>query len=106
LPDKIVDDEAKGKKIDFNFKSNTTREENAITLFNRRPISLNEGNYRVSYDPIDAKVPGPDIKDIPKHVPRSRLFHVAPCAIEKTDCNLPNRKKARLDNAQAFNSAI
>jgi hypothetical protein len=60
----------------------------------------------VSYDPIDAKIPGPALKDWPKNVPRSRLFHVATCAIEKAECNIGNRKKARLENAQAFNSAI
>jgi len=63
LPERVEDRATKKNKADWNFKSNLTREDNAVALFNRRPISLNEGNYRVSYDPIDAKIPGPDLKE-------------------------------------------
>ena len=53
----------------------------------------------MSYDPIDAKVPGPDLQEQPKNIPKSRLFHIAPCVKEKADCTVGNRKKARLENA-------
>ena len=63
LPEKNEDRATRKHKADWNFKSLVTREENSMSLFNRRPISLNEGNYRVSYDPIDVKIPGPDLQE-------------------------------------------
>jgi hypothetical protein len=61
LPERVEDRATRKQKVDWTFKSNNDRENNAVALFNRRPISLNEGNYRVSYDPIDAKVPAPSL---------------------------------------------
>lgn len=75
-------------------------------MLNRRPVSLNEGNYRVSYDPVDPKVATPSLKDKPKHIPRSRLFRVAPCAVDKVECTLQSRTKAKREFAQSFNSAV
>jgi len=61
LPDRIEDKSARGKNMDWTFKSNTTRANNAVSLFNKVPISVNEGENKLNYDPIDAIVPRPDL---------------------------------------------
>ena len=69
-------------------------------------MSLNEGNYRVSFEPVDAKFPVPELLERTKHVPNQRLFRVPPCSLNKTECTFASRKKAKIENALAFNSTI
>ena len=60
-------DEDPAKHHHWEFKSGVRRGENACYLLNKRPVSLNEGNYRVSFEPVDAKVPIPALHEQPKH---------------------------------------
>ena len=92
--------------MNWTFKSGVPKGQNACYLLNKRPVSLNEGNYRVSFDPVDVKVPVPALHDHPKQAARTRLFHVPPCSLNKTECTVASRKKAKMENAQVFNSSI
>jgi hypothetical protein len=63
-----------------------------------RPVSLNEGNYRVNFDIIDPKK---KMAYFPKKAtthPKKRFFKVSPCLMNETVCSLKTRKAAKEDH--------
>lgn len=82
-------------KQNWSFKSNIQKGGDACYKIIDRPVSLNEGNYRVNFEPVDANVAVPTLVPGPKHEPRSRMYRVAPCVLNKTECTYASRKKAK-----------
>ena len=61
-------------------------------------MSLNEGNYRVSFEPVDPYMTTPDLSLKPKKEAVPRFYRVPPCVLNKTECTLGARKKAKAEN--------
>ena len=79
------------KLQDPNFKSGVQKFEDACYKIIDKPVSLNEGNYRINFQPIDAKVNTPALHEFPKHKPNKHFFKNQPCIMDKAVCSLSSR---------------
>lgn len=89
-----------------NFKSGVNKFEDACYKIVNRPVSLNEGNYRVNFDIVDAKKKVADFSRKPISEVNKKFFKVSPCLMNDTVCSLKSRKAAKADNPLEFNSAL
>lgn len=89
-----------------NFKSKVSRGEDACYKLNTKPVSLNEGNYRVKFEPVDPKVQTPALQEFESHNPTKRFYNVSPCVLNAHECNLQTRKAAKEKMGQSFNSSM
>lgn len=88
------------------FKSGVEKMENQCYKINNRPVSLNEGNYRVNFEIIDKKPKKADFSKKPLTEPKKRFFKVAPCSTNNAVCSLQSRKAAKQEHPLGFNSAL
>lgn len=51
------------------------------------PKNLNEGLHRVKFDNVDKKEKAAVILPNAITNPKTRLFHIAPCVLNTTECN-------------------
>lgn len=62
-----------------NFKNAVQKSQDACYLLYKRPVSLNEGNLRVNYKRVDAKINTPALKEFDKAQPNNRFYKVPTC---------------------------
>ena len=88
------------------FKNNVLRYETPECKIINKPVSLNEGNYRVDYIQIDKKELAPQLDHKPTVTQNKKFFEISPCVINKAECSLKSRKEAKVKQQQVFNSSI
>lgn len=54
--------------------------------------------YRVNYEPVDPNIAVHKLA-YDKNEPRKRMYRVAPCVLNKTECTHATRKKAKAENS-------
>ena len=84
------------KKLDPTFKSGVAKFENACYKIINPPVSLNEGNYRINYEPVDAKAKVPDLKERERATGNYNFYNVPPCVINTVECTYKSRKQAKI----------
>ena len=103
-------DPAREKEIYYQqthkFKSTVAKFQDPCYKIIDRPVSLNEGNYKPSYERVDAKIRTPALKEYPKTKPNKRFYNVSPCVLKNTHCTLKSRQEAKVQNPQEFKSSI
>jgi hypothetical protein len=81
------------------FKDSVTRSDAPMYKILRDvPKNHNEGLHRVSFSYIDALPKKAAILANHKKNTKSRLYNVAPCVLDETECTYHNREKARQTN--------
>lgn len=88
------------------FKSGVKRFESQCYKINNRPVSLNEGKYRINFEPVDPKVQTPALHKFPLNNPQKRFFHIPPCVMSSAACSLSSRQQSKASHPQVFNSVI
>ena len=86
------------------FKSKVEKFEDPCYKIIDPPRSLNEGNYRVNYEPIDKKEKMVDLKERERSTGHHNFYNVPPCVAKTTECTYHSRKQAKLENGKQFNS--
>lgn len=80
----------------YKFKSKVAKFEDPCYKIIDRPVSLNEGNYKPNFEPIDAKIKTPALKEFEKSKPNKRFYNVSPCVLKTTHCTLKSRQAAKV----------
>lgn len=94
------------RKQTCRFKSTVPKFKDPCYTIINRPVSLNEGGYRVNFEPVDPKPKYPHLHKFENNNARTRFHHVAPCVIDGCECTYHTRVRARKEAAQNFNSVI
>ena len=71
-----------------NFKSGVKKGEDQCYKLNARPVSLNEGNYRVNFEVVDPKLKMADFNKKPLSQIKKKFFKVSTCTMNDTVCTL------------------
>lgn len=90
----------------YKFKSTVAKFQDPCYKIIDRPVSLNEGNYKPSFERVDAKIRTPALKEFEKTKPNKRFYNVSPCVLKKHSCSLKSRQEAKVQNPQEFKSSI
>lgn len=90
----------------YKFKSTVAKFDDPCYKIIDRPVSLNEGNYKPNFEPVDAKIKTPALKEFEKAKPNKRFYNVSPCVLKNTHCSLKSRQEAKVQNPQEFKSSI
>ena len=94
------------RNMNATYKSGVKRFENQCYKINSRPVSLNEGSYRVNFEPVDAKVPTPALHKFGLAKAKKRFYKIAPCVMDGAACTYSSRLQGKSKYPQTFNAVM